>query len=586
MFIDIPFCPQGTIVIGPDRRAIFFIESRVLRHVTSPEILSMFHFNLDRLVVLPSPVLDLLPKGDPIDGNSVFAGKAPAGALLEAGGKVYLVDKKVLRHITTGEILEQLGFRWDHILWNQNLQSYSFGDPIFSILSDNPPDGLVFGTTDRIYYIENRELHHVIDPETLVYWQLDKRPIIMVTDDELNRYGHAVNVDARPIFEAFELTRANNILLARSPEGKGPKILYIEDMVPYIDRGAGYPRAHLILGSFVEAGATVTFYPLLLKEGDLTQIYGSIPNSVEVMLDYGRERLEDFLLGRKGYFDIIFVSRPTNMKEFKKVMARHPDLFSDSKIIYDAEAIFAEREVIKSTVLGSPKTESEARQLLEEEISLAQHVDAVVAVSENDKRTFESYGIRNIYVLGYALTPKPTSAVFDQRRNILFLGPVFDGSPNADAVLHFAENILPEIRKEIDVKFVVAGNNQSDQVCSLASKDIEVAGVIGDLYPLFNEARLFVIPTRFAAGIPIKAYEAASYGVPIVATPLIANQLGCLNGEAILIGRDDQDFARKCIALFKNEDLWQSLRTQALRKIEQDANPDIFRKKVAELISI
>lgn len=205
MFTKTSVYPQGAIVTGPDRRNIFFIEGGGLRHVTSPEMLSTFHLNLERLVVLPSRVLDSLPKGDPIDENSVRVGKAPAGTLLEAGGNVYLVDQKVLRYITTGDIFEQLGFQWNRILLNQNIQNYSFGDPIFSVLVDNLPDGLLLHTSDHIYYTENRELHHVIDSETLAYWHLDQRPAIMVTDDELSRYRHGEDIDAWPTFEAFDV---------------------------------------------------------------------------------------------------------------------------------------------------------------------------------------------------------------------------------------------------------------------------------------------------------------------------------------------------------------------------------------------
>lgn len=192
--------PEGAIVRGPNRFEIFLIEDGCLRHVTAPEILSLFHLSLDRVVILPWPILESLPKGKPIDGNSITAGSAPAGSLVESHGKVYLVDRKVLRHIQNPEIFNQLGLHWDHIFWNQNLENYTVGDPISKVLDDNVPNGLVLRTAAGIYYLtENRAIHHVVDFETLDFWQLGNRPIIMVTDEQLIRYTHGDEVDAKPI---------------------------------------------------------------------------------------------------------------------------------------------------------------------------------------------------------------------------------------------------------------------------------------------------------------------------------------------------------------------------------------------------
>jgi len=54
---------------------------------------------------------------------------------------------------------------------------------------------------------------------------------------------------------------------------------------------------------------------------------------------------------------------------------------------------------------------------------------------------------------------------------------------------------------------------------------VTLRGPVTDLTPLYDSHRVFVAPTRFAAGVPYKVHEAASFGLPVVATDLLRRQL-------------------------------------------------------------
>ena len=66
---------------------------------------------------------------------------------------------------------------------------------------------------------------------------------------------------------------------------------------------------------------------------------------------------------------------------------------------------------------------------------------------------------------------------------------------------------------------------------------------VDDLTPLYDDARVFVAPTRYSAGISLKVIEAAARGVPIVCTPLVARQLGWISGEELLTAETPAEFA-------------------------------------------
>ncbi len=78
---------------------------------------------------------------------------------------------------------------------------------------------------------------------------------------------------------------------------------------------------------------------------------------------------------------------------------------------------------------------------------------------------------------------------------------------------------------------------------------------------------MFVAPTRFSAGVPLKVLEAAAYGLPVVATDLLREQLGWEAGKHLLASpaSDADAFADHCVRLATDQALWRSLRAGGAR---------------------
>ena len=89
---------------------------------------------------------------------------------------------------------------------------------------------------------------------------------------------------------------------------------------------------------------------------------------------------------------------------------------------------------------------------------------------------------------------------------------------------------------------------------------------------------MFVAPARFAAGIPYKVHEAASAGLPVVATSLLCRQLGWEPGRDLLAAdaTDPAGFARHVAALHRSETLWHELRSRAAERVAMDCGPGEF----------
>jgi glycosyltransferase involved in cell wall biosynthesis len=264
------------------------------------------------------------------------------------------------------------------------------------------------------------------------------------------------------------------------------------------------------------------------------------------------------------------------------------------RIVYDAEAIFALREIQKATILSSKATklmgEKQAQTLLKKELELARKASAVVVVSEHERAVFAKEGIRNIHVLGHAVSPEPTLSLFENRDIVLFIGAMHGyDNPNLDSMIYFCNDVWPKIRKNIDSRFVIAGYDSTAEKIKprlkYAFDDIDILGEQSNLAPLYERARVFVIPTRYAAGIPLKAHEAAARGVPMVVTPLIADQLGWKHGEELLVGTSADSFAEAVISLYTEKPLWSRVRDRALERVMSELNITEFHKKIDQIIA-
>ena len=156
---------------------------------------------------------------------------------------------------------------------------------------------------------------------------------------------------------------------------------------------------------------------------------------------------------------------------------------------------------------------------------------------------------------------------FGEREGLLFVGG-FAHPPNADAVLWFAREIFPLIRRELpDVKFYVAGSKVTDEIKALEETEggIIIKGFVSEeeLAQLYGQCRVVVVPLRYGAGVKGKVVEAIYNGAPIVTTSTGAE--GIPFADTVLEIEDQaESFARKTVELYQDKERLNQLchRTQ------------------------
>jgi GT2 family glycosyltransferase len=389
--------------------------------------------------------------------------------------------------------------------------------------------------------------------------------------------------------QSHYVPQANHILPARTARRHSHRVLFIDDRVPHSFLGSGFPRARDILQSLVDLDCLVTFYPLSFCQEDWQAVYQDIPRVVEVMVDYGTTHLKQFLQQRAGFYHTILVSRPHNMRLLQPILANHPEWFTNTKIIYDAEAIYALRETQQRRLAGKNVSDAAVDALVQKEVKVAEKADTIIAVSKREQERFLQRGFNSVHTLGHTVPIMPTEVPLEQRADILFVGAIHEKkSPNADSVLWFVEQVLPKIQDKLGfkVKLIIAGYNNIQKVFDLQSDSVQVLGKVEDLTEFYNSARIFVAPTRFAAGIPFKAHHAAAHGLPMVTTSLIASQLDWQDGVELLAADDPETFAEQCVKLYNDLELWQKLREYALRRIKTECSREAFVTDLRKIFQI
>lgn len=360
------------------------------------------------------------------------------------------------------------------------------------------------------------------------------------------------------------------------------RILVLDDYIPAMRYGSGFPRLYEMLSCLSELGCFVTFFPVgnpvkvqpetsELQEKGIEVFWGQYAN------------FESFMNENHNLYDIVLVSRPHVFERFYVPIKKN---FHDSVIIYDAEALFYTREQAKAKILGKIENKN-IESLAKQEMRLLGEADMVISVSPGEREIMlQQSSQKNIEVWSHVQNVKENHTLFNQRDGILFLGSFFagQGSPNEDAALYFAKDIFPKILEKLDCKLYIVGANPTKAVKKLASKQIEVTGYVENLEDYFNKCRVHVVPTRFAAGIPLKLLQAMSHGIPTVVSELIASQLVLSDGKEVLVAQNTMEFAEKTMLLYSHETLWATISQNSLKFVLDNFSKSSMMKQMEMII--
>jgi glycosyltransferase involved in cell wall biosynthesis len=492
--------------------------------------------------------------------------------------------------------------------------------------------GTTHDAADLCVRIQQAGYRVVYEPDAIAF--LTNRPSDRVPSGRAAFVAtHPAYLATRPPFDPAAIIRA------RSPRHQETRVLFVEDSTPIRRIGSGFVRSNDVLRTLVASGASVTVFPMRQNQYPLSVIRAELPDTVEVMHDLTVDDFANFIAARPDCYDLIWVARTHNLDQIHETLAdlaasaeasraaallvqaidldpelRQPPEQIDAgsnpvteteaetalapyqdtveqnlapRIIVDTEAVASVRQAEQAALLNLPFDLDTA--LAREFIHLDPAMD-VVAVSEAEATIIRTHHHGQVTVLGHAISATPTPRRFEERTGILFIGAIHGmNHPNYDGLAWFIDAVLPLIERSLrwETRLTVAGYIAPDVTLDRfkGHPRVTLRGPVADLVPLYDANRVFIAPTRFAAGIPYKVHEAAAFGLPVVATTLLASQLGWQDAEAIGAAdvKDPAGFAARVIALHRDAALWNRMREAALARVVRELNPANFAARVAAL---
>ncbi len=379
-------------------------------------------------------------------------------------------------------------------------------------------------------------------------------------------------------------TGEQNLLQARS-RGGAKRVLFVEDTVPLRRLGSGFVRSNDIVHAIDAAGHEVHVFPINGAPYDVMSLLGDLPERVEVLYDRDFTGLDSFLAERHGLYDLIWVARTHNLRRVQDALRKSG---VRAPIVLDTEAVASNREAARAALAGEAFDFSEA---LAAEFEGLVEVKTMLAVNEAEAKLLRKAGRTRVSVLGTVRAPDPTSAGFAAREGLLFVGAIHQqGAPNEDSLRFYVEHIYPALARLMPDPPIleVAGHLAAGIELSGLATGLRLLGEVGETRPLYERARVFIAPTRFAAGTPYKIYEAAAMGLPCVVTTLLAEQLGWCDGEELLAvpADDPAGFASAIARLYQDEALWMRLREGALARLAKENSPAAFVRQVKKILAV
>ena len=169
----------------------------------------------------------------------------------------------------------------------------------------------------------------------------------------------------------------------------------------------------------------------------------------------------------------------------------------------------------------------------------------------------------------------------NKKYDLLFIGNL-SYAPNIYAIKYAVEMIMPLLPNN---NLAVVGATPTDEIKNLQSNQIDVVGWVDDSRDAFNQARIMIAPMFISIGLQNKILQAMAMEIPCVITSMANNALGATPESEVLIADSPEEFKNQINRLLTDENLYQSIKTNARNFILNNFNWTENIEKINMLLS-
>lgn len=166
---------------------------------------------------------------------------------------------------------------------------------------------------------------------------------------------------------------------------------------------------------------------------------------------------------------------------------------------------------------------------------------------------------------------------------VVFFGKM-DYQPNIDAVLWFAENVLPLLNK--DIRFCVVGAYPTSAVRELEKKydNVAITGYVEDPYVILKSSLCVVAPMQTGGGIQNKILESMALGTVNIVSSKAAKPIKARDREHFLVVDNPKEMAETINDIYNNPEKYNYLKVNSREYIKNNFTWSIYEQKLLQII--
>jgi GT2 family glycosyltransferase/glycosyltransferase involved in cell wall biosynthesis len=382
--------------------------------------------------------------------------------------------------------------------------------------------------------------------------------------------------NAKKLYETWQERlarhRPNGVQPALERErGVGRRMLYIDATLPTPDQDSGSVRVSRLLKTAREHGCKVTFIADNLQYLDpyTTDLQEA---GIEVQYWPHCKSIESYLEQHGAYYDVIILSRYYVAEKHVAAVRKYAP---NAVLALDTHDLHFLRLRRLAELEQSRTAVHAAETAYRQEMAVMRACDVTLVVSPIEKELLAEHlpqaDVRiftNIHDVAQDVPP------VEGRSGLMFVGG-YRHPPNVDAVLWYAQEVLPLIKQRLPgVKTYIIGSNAPESITSLADEAMEIVGFVPDMTPYLENCRLSISPLRYGAGVKGKINQAMSHGLPVVATTPSVEGMYLRDGLEVLVADEPAAFADAIVRLYRDDALWQKISEASLANVREHFSPD------------
>ncbi len=376
-----------------------------------------------------------------------------------------------------------------------------------------------------------------------------------------------------------------------------PQILFITEHPPSSFDGVGR-RVQQTLSGLRLAGDVHTLL-LLIKswqapEDDIntTLISTEFPSKFNSLIRW--------LIGCRPYRSHI---KTAHHREVKKVLSKQWDLvwffrartfLMYGHLVSDPVVVDLDDLVIESmlnTAIGT-KTFSLHNIIAKVDINrwrtihaqMGQNVQSLVVCKDEDRQHLKNDNIAIDVIFNGYPDVHPVWQSDKRQHYMIFVGG-YNYSPNAQAAVFLAQQVLPLIRKKLpNFRLLLIGRSVHNIEDLAVFPGVEILGEVADLVPYYAQCCCAAIPLFYGSGSSLKTVEALAYGVLLVTNKFGMRGFHFKHNKQAVIAEDAVTFAEAIVRIASDQQFATHLAQAGRQHFEDHLQSSIAMQSVQNLV--